>query len=175
MLKVRINGGDTLYQVGDHIFYPMHGAGKIKAIEEKEIAGETQPYYIIDLLIGNLRVMIPKKKMTKTNIRPVTDLDTVKEIATKLETQESDTSLTWKNRYNANMDKIKSGKIQACVEVVYSLLRMQREKKLNSSEQRMLNRAKEFLMSELKLVEGMNQNKKEIFLSWLKGNHTAIP
>lgn len=163
-----------MYQVGDHIFYPMHGAGEIKAIEEKEIAGKTQPYYIIDMLIGNLRVMIPKKKMSKTNIRPVTDLDTVKEIAMKLETQESDKSLTWKKRYNANVDKIKSGKLQACVEVVYGLLCMQREDKLNTSEKRMLKRAKKLLISELKLVEGMNKNIKEKLLSRLTEDHTAI-
>lgn len=174
ILKERKYGGDTLYQVGDHIFYPMHGAGKIKAIEEKEIAGETQQYYIINMLIGNLKVMIPKKRISKTNIRPVNDLDAVKEIATMLETREPDKTLTWKKRYNANMDKIKSGKLQACVEVVYGLLRMQREAKLNSSDKRMLNRAKKFLMSELKLVEGMNKNIKEKFLSRLTENHTSI-
>lgn len=174
ILKVIKYGGDTLYQVGDHIFYPMHGAGKIKAIEEKEIAGETQQYYIINMLIGNLKVMIPKKRISKTNIRPVNDLDAVKEIATMLETREPDKTLSWKKRYNANMDKIKSGKLQACVEVVYGLLRMQKEAKLNSSEKRMLNRAKRFLMSELKLVEGMNKNIMEKFLSRLTENHTSI-
>ena len=70
ILKVIKYGGDTLYQVGDHIFYPMHGAGKIKAIEEKEIAGETQQYYIINMLIGNLKVMIPKKRMFKDKYTP---------------------------------------------------------------------------------------------------------
>lgn len=163
-----------MYQVGDHIFYPMHGAGKIKAIEEKEIAGEIKQYYIINMMIGNMKVMIPKKEISKTNIRPVTDIDVVKEIATTLDTRELDKTLEWKKRHNENMDKIKSGKLQACVEVVYGLLRMQKEDKLNSSEKRMLNRAKEFLISELKLVEGMNNNIKEKFLSKLTENHTAI-
>lgn len=31
---------DYLFQIGDNIVYPMQGAGIIKAIEEKEIAGE---------------------------------------------------------------------------------------------------------------------------------------
>lgn len=171
---MRKHGGDTLYQVGDHIFYPMHGAGEIKAIEEKEVAGKTQLYYIIKMLIGDMKVMIPKKKIAKTNIRPVTDLDDLKEIATMVETLESDKDLTWKKRYNANMDKIKSGELESCVEVVYGLLRMQKEDKLNSSEKRMLNRAKEFLMSELKLVEGMNKNIKDKFLSRLTENHSLV-
>lgn len=174
ILKLRKYGGDTLYQIGDHIFYPMHGAGKIEAIEEKEIAGKTQEYYIINMLVDNMRVMIPKEKISKTTIRPVKELDAVKEIAAEFEPRETDKSLTWKKRYNANMDKIKSGKLQACVEVVYALLRMEREDKLNSSERRMLNRAKEFLMSELKLVEGMNKTKKNKFVSWLTKSPTAV-
>lgn len=37
---VRKYGGDYLYQVGDKVFYPMHGAGIIETIEEKEVAGK---------------------------------------------------------------------------------------------------------------------------------------
>lgn len=156
-----------LYQVGDHIFYPMHGAGKINAIEEKEIAGKKRQYYIINMLIGDMKVMIPKEKISKTKIRPVSDLDEVTEVAAMFEQEESDTDLTWKKRYSVNMDRIKSGKLEACAQVIHSLLRIQRDKKLNSSESGLLNQAQEFLMSELKLVEGMNKNKKEKFLSRL--------
>ena len=38
---------DYLFQIGDNIVYPMQGAGIIKAIEEKEISGEKQQYYVI--------------------------------------------------------------------------------------------------------------------------------
>lgn len=33
-----------LFQIGDKVVYPMHGAGIIEAIEEKEILGEKQPF-----------------------------------------------------------------------------------------------------------------------------------
>ena len=29
-----------MYNVGDHVVYPMHGAGVIVAIEEREVIGE---------------------------------------------------------------------------------------------------------------------------------------
>ncbi|MHA6251963.1 CarD family transcriptional regulator [Oceanobacillus sp. CAU 1775] len=161
------SGGDRLYKVDDYIFYPMHGAGKIKAIEEKEIRGETQAYYIINMLIGNMQVMIPMNKIANSNIRPIMDLDEVEEVAKSFEVQESDKNLTWKKRNTANVDKIKSGKLKACVEVVHSLFRMQKEDKLNSTEKTLLNQSKEFLLSELKVVEGMNETLKGKFMSIL--------
>lgn len=36
-----------MFNVGDNIVYPMHGAGTIDAIEEKEILGEKHQYYVI--------------------------------------------------------------------------------------------------------------------------------
>lgn len=160
-------GGDALYQVGDNIFYPMHGAGKITAIEEKEVAGENIQYYIINMINDNMKVMIPKDKISKTNIRPVTDLDTVKEIAEMIDTVESDKDLTWKKRNKLNNDMIKTGSLKACAEVIYELSSMQRKEKLNSSERSQLKQAQGFLMSELKLVEGLNSDKKDRFISKL--------
>ncbi len=48
-----------MYNVGDNVVYPMHGAGVIVAIEEREILGEKQKYYIMALPIGDMKVMIP--------------------------------------------------------------------------------------------------------------------
>ena len=38
-----------MFNVGDKIVYPMHGAGTIDAIEQKDILGEKQEYYIIKM------------------------------------------------------------------------------------------------------------------------------
>ena len=39
-----------MYQIGEKIVYPMHGAGVVQSIEEKEILGEKQKY-LLELLI----------------------------------------------------------------------------------------------------------------------------
>ena len=43
-----------MYKVGDHIVYPMHGAGIIRAIEEKEILDNRQMYYDVHILSENM-------------------------------------------------------------------------------------------------------------------------
>ena len=174
LVMVRKYGGDCLYQVGDHIVYPMHGAGMIKAVEEREFQGEKQDYYIIKMVIGNMEVMIPASKMLNSSIRHVTDLASLKKMVNKFQHNESEELLPWKQRHKANMDKIKTGKLKACAEVIRDLISLKREDKLNSSEKRMLNKAREFLVSELKLVEGITESQMKRFLLKLKQDKVSI-
>lgn len=169
MIKmVRKYGGDCLYQVGDNIFYPLHGAGVIKAVEEKEVSGEKQEYYIIKMVLDNLKVMIPESKIADSSIRHVTDLASLKKVANMVEDEESDEILPWKTRHNVNMNKIKTGKLKACAEVIRDLIRVKKADKLNSSERRMLGKARDFLMSELKLIDGIEEKQIEKFMLKLK-------
>lgn len=50
-----------MYNIGDKIVYPMHGAGVIESIEEKEILGNKQSYYVVKIPIGEMKVLIPTK------------------------------------------------------------------------------------------------------------------
>jgi CarD family transcriptional regulator len=154
---------DYLFQIGDNIVYPMHGVGVIKAIEEMEISGEKQQYYVIKMLIGNMQVMIPTGKILSSSIRPVTDIIALKHIIHIFHLGETDRLLPWKQRYKVNTDKIKTGKIQECTEVVRDLMCMKKEKTLNTSEKKMLDNAHKFLMSELGLIKGITENQIKSF------------
>lgn len=61
-----------MFNVGDYIVYPMHGAGTIDAIEEKDILGQKQAYYIIKMP-GEVKVMIPTSQADKVGIRGIID------------------------------------------------------------------------------------------------------
>lgn len=58
-----------MFQIGDNIVYPMHGVGIIEAIEEKEILGKKQQYYVIKMTISNMQVMIPTRKILSSRDR----------------------------------------------------------------------------------------------------------
>ncbi|MGX1195618.1 CarD family transcriptional regulator [Metabacillus sp. SLBN-84] len=154
---------DYLFQIGDNIVYPMHGVGVIKAIEDKEISGKNQQYYVINMLIGNMQVMIPTDKILSSSIRPVTDIIALKHIIHIFQHGESDKLLTWKQRYKVNTDKIKTGNIQEGAEVIRDLMRMKKEKALNTSEKKMLDNAHEFLISELGVIKGITDNQISSF------------
>lgn len=154
---------DYMFQIGDNIVYPMHGAGIIEAIEEKEFSGKKQQYYVIKMSISNMQVMIPMGKILSSSIRPVTDILALKHIIHIFQHGESDKSLPWKQRYKVNTDKIKTGEIQEGAEVVRDLMRMKKEKALNTSEKKMLDNAHEFLISELGLIKGITENQIKSF------------
>ncbi|EJR30474.1 MULTISPECIES: CarD family transcriptional regulator [Bacillus] len=152
-----------MFQIGDNIVYPMHGAGIIEAIEEKEFSGKKQQYFVIKMSISNMQVMIPMGKILSSSIRPVTDILALKHIIHIFQHGESDELLPWKQRYKVNTDKIKTGEIQEGAEVVRDLMRMKKEKALNTSEKKMLDNAHEFLISELGLIKGITENQLKSF------------
>ncbi|MED1287170.1 CarD family transcriptional regulator [Bacillus mycoides] len=152
-----------MFQIGDNIVYPMHGAGIIEAIEEKEFSGKKQQYFVIKMSINNMQVMIPMGKILSSSIRPVTDILALKHIIHIFQHGESDELLPWKQRHKVNTDKIKTGEIQEGAEVVRDLMRMKKEKALNTSEKKMLDNAHEFLISELGLIKGITENQIKSF------------
>ncbi|MEC5240807.1 CarD family transcriptional regulator, partial [Bacillus mycoides] len=131
--------------------------------EEKEFSGKKQQYYVIKMSISNMQVMIPMGKILSSSIRPVTDILALKHIIQIFQHGESDKLLPWKQRYKVNTDKIKTGEIQEGAEVVRDLMRMKKEKALNTSEKKMLDNAHEFLISELGLIKGITENQIKSF------------
>ena len=61
-----------MYNVGDNVVYPMHGAGCIVSIEEREVMGETQSYYILKMP-GDVKVMVPIATAEQHGIRNIID------------------------------------------------------------------------------------------------------
>ena len=149
-----------MFNVGDKIVYPMHGAGTIDAIEEKDILGEKQNYYIIKMP-GEVKVMVPISKASDIGVRSVIDKAEAGKVLEVLEANETEMSNNWNKRYKENMEKMKSGNIYEVADVVRNLSYKQKEKGLSTGEKKMLNNAKQILVSELVLAEHALENEVE--------------
>lgn len=149
-----------MFNVGDKIVYPMHGAGTIDAIEEKDILGEKQNYYIIKMP-GEVKVMVPISKAGDIGVRSVIDKTEAGKVLEVLEANETEMSNNWNKRYKENMEKMKSGSIYEVADVVRNLSYKQKEKGLSTGEKKMLNNAKQILVSELVLAEHASENEVE--------------
>ena len=62
-----------MFNIGDKVVYPMHGAGTIEKIEQKEMLGNSQDYYIIKMPVGDMKLMVPTDKAENIGIREVAD------------------------------------------------------------------------------------------------------
>ncbi|AFU15416.1 MULTISPECIES: CarD family transcriptional regulator [Bacillus] len=155
---------DDLFQIGDKIVYPMHGAGIIEAIEEKEILGTSRQYCVIRILSKDMQVMLPMDQLQKSGIRYIVDKGTLNDILLEFQNGESDPSLSWKQRYTMNMEKMKNGNLQDSAEVVRDLLRRNKERALNASEKQMLDNARKMMISEVALVQDVSEHQATEFL-----------
>lgn len=150
-----------MFSIGDKVVYPMHGAGIIEAIEEKEILGERKRYYVMKMPIGDMKVMIPINNVDCIGIRDVIDRNDADKVFKVLELRCDEQSANWNKRYRENMSRIKSGNIFEVAGVVKSLVLRERTKGLSTGERKMLNSAKQILISELVLAKNMNPAEVE--------------
>ena len=150
-----------MFNVGDNIVYPMHGAGTIDAIEEKEILGEKHQYYVIKMP-GEVKIMVPTAKAESMGVRSVIDGQSANKVLQLLEQDETEMSDNWNKRYRENLDKMKTGDIYQVADVVRNLSFKQKEKgSLSTGEKKMLNNAKLILVSELVLAEHASKDEIE--------------
>lgn len=149
-----------MYNVGDEVVYPMHGAGRIVAIEEREVMEEKQSYYILEMP-GEVKVMIPTATAEEHGIRSVINKEEAQKVMSVLEQDETEMEKNWNKRYRENMDKMKSGNIYEIADVVRNLSFKQKEKGLSTGEKKMLYNAKQILVSELVLAEHATQDEVE--------------
>ncbi len=153
-----------MFNIGDKVVYPMHGAGIIESIEEKEILGNKQKYYIMRMPIGNMKVMIPLESVSEIGLREVIDKEQVDLVVAVLGESRTTMPNNWNRRYRVNMDKIKSGDIMEVADVVRNLMLRDKEKGLSTGERKMLNNAKQILVSELVLVKNMDEVEIETMI-----------
>ena len=149
-----------MFNIGDKIVYPMHGAGVIDSIEEKDILGEKQAYYILRMP-GEVKVMVPVDKAEQVGVRNIIDKTSADKVFSVLSQDETEMEKNWNKRYRDNMDKLKSGDIYEIADVVRNLSFKQKEKGLSTGEKKMLNNAKQILVSELVLAERSNMDEME--------------
>lgn len=155
-----------MFNIGDRVVYPMHGAGIIEAIEKKEILGEMREYYVMRIPNGEMRVMIPLDNVEESGLREVIGEEKFKDVLDVLQERDTEMSSNWNRRYRANMEKIKTGDILEVAEVVRNLNARDKEKGLSTGEKKMLDNARQILISELMLAKGVEEQKVE---SWLEG------
>ncbi len=160
-----------MFNIGDKVVYPMHGAGVIEAIEEKEILGDRKEYYIMKLPIGEMKVMIPRDNVCLVGLREIIDKDAVEQVFKILQDDCEETSSNWNRRYRYHLEKIKSGSIFEVAAVVRNLTLRDKEKGLSTGEKKMLESAKQILVSELALVQEADQSEISCLLDGLFAKH----
>lgn len=150
-----------MYQIGDKIAHPLHGAGTIDEIEEKRIDGKNKSYYVMHVPKGDMRVMIPTDSCEAIGIRPIVEKKRAAEILKAIPALETEMDSNWNRRYRENMVKIKSGDLLEVAAVIKSLVLRETERGLSTGERKMLHSAKQILISEIVLSQESSYEEVE--------------
>ena len=144
-----------MYQVGDKVVHPMHGAGVIDSIVQRKVSGHVQEFYLLKLSVGNMVVMVPTDNTGEIGMRPVVSDTRAEELMSEMEDIEVDMTQNWNRRYRENMVRLKSGDLLEVARVVKGLLRRDSQRGVSNGERKMLHTAKQILISELVLAQSL--------------------
>jgi CarD family transcriptional regulator len=155
-----------LFEVGDKVVYPHHGAGTVVKREKREVLGQTREYLTIQILHNDMTVNVPVENAEQVGLRTVIDEDLVNTVVKALTAGESEMPKNWNRRFKHNRDKMKTGDIFELAEVVKNLNLRDHEKGLSTGEKQMFVKAKKILASELMYAKAVDEDEAA---EWLEG------
>ena len=155
-----------MFDVGDKVVYPHHGAGMVVKKEKREVLGQTREYLTIKILHNDMTVNVPVESAEQVGLRTVIDEDLVNTVVKALTGGSTEMPKNWNRRFKHNRDKMKTGDIFELAEVVKNLSLRDHEKGLSTGEKQMFVKAKKILASELMYAKEMDEDEAA---EWLEG------
>ena len=158
------------FAIGDKAVYPSQGVAEVAGIEQKEISGKIQRFYVLRVLETGLRILVPIDKADQVGLRKVAGHAEIEEVMEILRDKEVHIDRqTWNRRYRGFMEKIKSGSLFEVAEVFRDLYRLKGLKPLSFGERRMLDTAKGLIVQELSVARASDTQKVEQELEQIFG------
>lgn len=143
------------FKIGEIVFYPNQGLGIIEDIQDENHFGEEFRIYYLRILANNTLVLVPLSNTEEIGIRKPISEATIKEIFSFLKNSEVDVTMNWKGRYKEHVNLMKSGTIFDMVSVLKSLYYLSLIKPLSFREKKMMEKAKELIVSEISEVSSL--------------------
>jgi CarD family transcriptional regulator len=144
-----------IFEVGETVVYPHHGAATIIEVKKRVIRGEEKLYLKLDVNQGGLQIEVPAENV---------DMVGVRDVFAVLRAEFTEEPTNWSRRYKANLEKLASGDVLKVAEVVRDLWRRNQDRGLSAGEKSMLQKARGILVGELALAEKTDEEHASTLL-----------
>ena len=84
-----------MFNIGEFVVHPMHGAGVIDAIVQERIAGSTQDYYVFKMPSAGLMLKIPTSNSQAIGIRSLITPEEAESLLEAIPALEVENRETW--------------------------------------------------------------------------------
>ncbi|MDI3329209.1 MAG: CarD family transcriptional regulator [Micrococcus sp.] len=148
-----------VFEVGETVVYPHHGAARIEEIKMRTIKGEEKMYLKLKVAQGDLTIEVPAENVDLVGVRDIVDGEGLEEVFRVLQAEFTEEPTNWSRRYKANLEKLASGDVIKVAEVVRDLWRRDQDRGLSAGEKRMLAKARQVLVSELALAKKTSEDE----------------
>lgn len=150
-----------MFQIGDKVVHPMHGAGIIDSIVQKKVNGVMRDYYVLKLPVRAMVVMVPTENCEEIGVRPIVDREQADRVLAAIPDIPVEMTQNWNRRYRENMERLKSGDLFEVARVVKGLMLRDVNKGLSTGERKMLHSAKQILISEIVMCQSSSYEDVE--------------
>lgn len=140
------------FEVGQQVIYPNHGVGTIEKIDSKQFGANALAMYELRLAFNNSTVLVPVQNADEIGLRlPITVSD-CKVLLNLLSDDFSNIPNDWKIRFRDYSEKVKRGEVFEVADVLKKLTYLSRQKPLSFREQRLWEKSRYLVISELAAV-----------------------
>jgi len=141
---------NVTFKVGDKAVHPSHGVGEVTAIEQRDIGGSKQTFYVLRILDNGMKVMVPTTAAQQVGLRGIMSEKEAAAILTTMKAREVAVDVQpWSRRFRVYTEMIKSGSPIEVAKVLRDMNRLKFDKDLSFGERRLLDQAKSLLLKEL--------------------------
>ena len=151
-----------MFKVGDLAVYPAQGVGVIEAIENREVGGRKQLFYIMKIMGNGMKIMIPMNSAKSVGLREVIMETEIPKVYAILRNKDvTIDKQTWNKRYREYLEKIKTGSVFEIARVLRDLFILKSDKNLSFGERKMMDTAKNLLIKEISVASNAEETKVE--------------
>jgi CarD family transcriptional regulator len=149
------------FRIGEKVVYPNHGVGIIEEVSRRDVNGIPEEFYMLRIHSNASLVMVPTANVKSVGLRRIIKKADVDGLFKLLEEDFYEPEADWKGRYKDHSEKMRTGSIFQVAEVLKNLVYLSYRKSLSFREKRMLDRAKQLIISEVATVRGLNEKSVE--------------
>lgn len=149
------------FRIGEKVVYPNHGVGIIEEVTRRDVDGAPEEFYMLRIHSNASLVMIPIANVKSVGLRKIIKKCDVDGLFKLLEDDFYEPVADWKGRYKEHSEKMRTGSIFQVAEVLRNLFYLSFRKNLSFREKRMLDRAKQLIISEIATVRSQNEKNVE--------------
>lgn len=150
---------DIAFEVGDKAVYPKQGVTEIQSIETLEICGSTNRFYVLRCLDSDNTIRVPVRNASQVGLRPIVTATQIEQVLDALRANDlSVEEPNWNRRHRRYLEKMKSGDLTEVAEVLRDLHLTGADKQLSYGERRVLESARQLLIQELAVAQGVQDD-----------------